>query len=176
MFRRTTLLLLAVLTTAANAQKPADHLDELAASGQIHENAPVKASAEITIHASPEKVWHLLTDIDNWPKWLSIVSAAKINGPLEAGMTFAWSEGGSKIKSRIALVHPVTELVWTGTTFGARGIHVWNLQSLPDGCTLVKTSESLDGFLLRLKVFYSSKDLAKLHRVWLDALKQKAEE
>jgi hypothetical protein len=176
MFRRAALLFLALLTTSANAQKPADRIEKLAASGKIQENAPVKASSEITIHASPEKVWHLLTDIDNWPQWQSMVSAAKINGPLEPGTTFVWRQGSTKIKSRIALAHPVSELVWTGTTFGARGIHAWNLRPLPDGSTLVKTSESLNGFLLRLRIFYSSNDLAKQQKVWLEALKHKGEE
>src|SRR5580704_7898045 len=91
MFPRTTLLLLALLTTPGNMQSPMDRLEKLAADGQIQENAAVKASSEITIHASPENVWHLLTDIDNWPKWQSTISAAKINGPLESGTAFVWT-------------------------------------------------------------------------------------
>jgi len=65
MFPWSTLLFLALLTTPANAQSPMDRLEKLAADGQIQEKAAVKASSEITIHASPENVWHLLTDIDN---------------------------------------------------------------------------------------------------------------
>jgi hypothetical protein len=65
-------------------------------------------------------------------------------------------------------------LAWTGTAYKARAIHVWNLQPLPDGGTLVKTIESMDGFMLRF--FYSSNDLAKSQRLWLDALKHKAEQ
>jgi hypothetical protein len=146
MFPWTTLLFLALLTTPANAQSPMDRLEKLAADGQIQENAAVKASSEITIHASPENVWHLLTDIDNWPKWQSTISAAKINGPLESGTAFVWTSGGTQIKSRIALARPVTQLAWTGTAYRARAVHVWNLQLLPDGDTLVKTTESMDGF------------------------------
>ncbi len=56
--------------------------------------------------------------------------------------------------------------------FGARAIHVWNLKLLPDGYTLVTTAESMDGLMLRA----FSKDLAKSHKVWLEALKHKAEE
>lgn len=151
-----------------------DRLEKLAANGQIQENATVKASTEITIHASPERVWHLLADIDDWPKWQSTISAANINGPLESSTTFVWTSGGTQIKSRIALARPVTQLAWTGTAYKARAIHVWNLQALPDGDTLVRTIESMDGFMLRL--FYSSSDLAKSQRLWLDALKRKAEQ
>jgi uncharacterized membrane protein len=133
MFPWTTLLFLALLTTPANAQSPMDRLEKLAADGQIQENAAIKASSEITIHASPENVWHLLTDIDNWPKWQSTISAAKINGPLEPGTAFVWTSGGTQIKSRIALACPVTQLAWTGTAYRARAVYVWNLQPLPDG-------------------------------------------
>ncbi len=107
MFPWTTLLFLALLTTPANAQSPMDRLEKLAGDGQIQENAAVKASSEITIQASPENVWHLLTDI-NWPKWQSTISAAKINGPLESGTAFVWTSGRTQIKSRIALACPVT--------------------------------------------------------------------
>ena len=62
MFPWTIFLLLGLLTTPANAQGPMDRLQKLAADGKIDESAAVKASSEITIHESPENVWHLLTD------------------------------------------------------------------------------------------------------------------
>jgi polyketide cyclase/dehydrase/lipid transport protein len=80
MFPWTTLLFFALLTTPANAQSTMDRLEKLAADGQIQEDAAVKASSEITIHAPPEIAWHLLTDINNWPKWQSTISAAKSPG------------------------------------------------------------------------------------------------
>lgn len=170
----TVLLVLAVLATPASSQT--DHMEQLAASGQVQDKAPVKASAEIVIDASPERVWRLLADIDQWPTWHSAISAARISGPLEPGTTFVWANGGPKIKSRIALVHPSAQLAWTGVTFGGKAIHVWSLGPLPAGGTLVKTTESIDGFMLRLKLFYSSSDLAKSLNEWLEALKRKAEQ
>src|SRR5208283_5485982 len=59
--------------------------DELARNGKIREDAPVKASVQIVIHAPVEKVWSLLTDIAGWPKWQSDISTAEITGPLQAG-------------------------------------------------------------------------------------------
>jgi uncharacterized protein YndB with AHSA1/START domain len=160
--------------SAVPSPGPADRLQTLAAQGQIQEDAPVKATAQITIHASPEKVWGLLTRIDDWPKWQATISAAKIDGPLQPGTRFTWTSGNAKIESRIALVRTNQQIGWTGTAFKAHAVHIWTLEPLPDGNTLVKTTESMDGFLLKL--FYSSKDLAASHKVWLDALKRKAEE
>jgi len=169
-------LLITIFVILAYSQWRMNRFEKLASSGEIENNAPIKASSEIAIHASPEKVWYVLSDVDRWPTWQPNISVAKINGPLQTGTTFGFTYGGSKIESRIALVHPDKQLAWTGTTFGAKAIHVWNLQPLPGGGTLVKTEESLDGFLLRLKLFYSSKDLANSHQLWLEALKHKTEE
>jgi len=147
--------------------------EQLAREGKIRESASVKASVEIAIHASAEKVWRVLTDVNDWPKWQPDISATDIHGPLEAGTRFSWTTGGTRIESRIALVEPTAQFAWTGKAFGAKAIHVWKLQRLSGDQTLVKTDESMDGFLL--KIFYSSKKLAESDRRWLDRLKAASE-
>ncbi len=82
-----------------------DRLDRLAAEGLIQDNAPVKTTSEITINASPERVWALLTDVNSWPKWQGDISEAEIRGPLQPGIAFVWTSG-THIRSRIALVRP----------------------------------------------------------------------
>ena len=157
--------LLFFLTSASN--------DQLAREGKIHENASVKASVQITIHAPAEKVWGVLTNVNEWPKWQPDISTAEIHGPLEAGTTFSWTTGGTKIESRVALVEPNARFAWTGKAFGAKAIHVWRLDRLPGDQTSVKTDESMDGFLLSL--FYSSKKLEETDRRWLERLKAASE-
>ena len=50
------------------ARKTKHRLDELAAAGHIDENAPVRASSEILILAPIDKVWKLLSAIDDFQK------------------------------------------------------------------------------------------------------------
>jgi len=147
--------------------------EELARRGKIREDAPVKASLEITIHAPTEKVWLLLTDVRGWPKWQTDISTAEMTGPLQVGTTFSWTTGGTHIKSRVALVQPCTQFAWTGSAFGATAIHLWKLSRLADDQTIVKTDESMHGFLLTL--FYSSRKLEETDQRWLDRLKLAAE-
>jgi len=147
-------------------------LEQLAHSGKIEENAPVKASCEIIINAPPEKVWRLLTDVKNWPKWQPHITQAEIYGPIQSGTRFTWTSG-TTIKSQIALVHPVEELVWTGTAYNAKAIHLWTLQRLPGEHTLLKTRESMSGFLLSL--FFSSRQLQETDQDWLTSLKKEVE-
>ena len=163
-----------MLSGSAFAGSSQERLDALAAQGQIQRNAPVQAGAEIIIHASPAKVWQLLTDIDHWPQWQSTVSAAHIDGTCERGTDFAWTDGGTQIRARLALVRPNAAVAWTGTAYQAHAIHVWTLEELPDGSTRVKTTESMDGMLLRM--FFSSQDLSKSLKVFLKALQHRAEE
>jgi len=162
-----------ILFLIIGASTADDRLGQLARSGTIQEDAPVKASLGITINASPERIWVLLTDVKNWPAWQRDITRTEISGPLQSGTDFSWTTGGTKIQSRIALVQTGEQFAWTGKAFGAKAIHLWKLQRLPGDHTLVKTDESMDGFLLSL--FYSSKKLLESDQRWLDDLKRAAE-
>ena len=160
------LLLLMVLNVSD------DRLDQLARSGNIQENAPVKASSEITINATPERVWALLSDVNNWPRWQSDITRAEIRGVLQPGTEFTWTSG-TEIRSRIALVRAPEALAWTGRAYNAKAIHVWKLEPVLNGQTRVQTNESMEGFMLT--VFYSSKKLKSSQERWLSSLKAAAE-
>jgi uncharacterized protein YndB with AHSA1/START domain len=171
--RRTALLLFpAIILTACSNASERDRT-ALAAAGQIQQNAPVKADVQISINASPDKVWSILTNINNWPRWQTAISAAQVHGPLAPGTAFTWSAGKMRVESQLALVKPVQQIAWTGTAMKAHAIHVWTLEALPTGGTLVKTTESMDGFLLA--VLYTSQDLAESDQLWLANLKREAE-
>jgi uncharacterized protein YndB with AHSA1/START domain len=148
-------------------------LDHLAASGQIQPDAPVKASLHLAIDAPPERIWSLLTHVSDWPRWHAAIKQVQLNGPVAPGTAFTWTLGSTGIHSRIALVSPNAAFAWTGSAYMAKAIHVWKLQPLSNGRTLVAVDESMDGFLL--KHFYSSDELRAADKSWLDDLKRAAE-
>ena len=166
-------MMAAVVLIAFAAVGQGRNMDELASKGEIDDKAAVQASTEMLIAAPNDKVWKLLSDIDGWPKWQHAISSAKTTGPLKPGTEFIWTTGGIKIKSRLVLVAHNTDLSWTGSALGTKAIHVWHVKAVDSDSTLVSTKESMSGFLL--KMFYSSKDLAKSQKEWLEALKQAAE-
>ena len=163
-----TKLLLLLLTL----QPAEDHVDQLARQGRLEENAPVRASFARTINAPPARVWGLLTDVNAWPGWQHDIHSVAISGEVRSGTLFTWN-GGMEVHSKIMLVEPLREFVWTGTTYRVRAIHRWDLKQLPGDRTFVTSSESMNGFLLPL--FYSSKKLEESERHWLDCLKAAAE-
>ena len=140
----------------------------------INENAPVKAKQSIQIEATPQKVWEILSDINNWKKWNSDIKYAKINGELKEGTTFDWNSGGNKIKSTLHTVTPLKEIGWSGKAFGAFAIHNFKLTEV-NGKTEVIIEESMEGFLMRFFRGYMQNTLEGSINKWLTQLKETAE-
>ncbi|MBI3233069.1 MAG: SRPBCC family protein, partial [Bacteroidetes bacterium] len=59
----------------------------------INNQAPVKCSKTITINASKEKVWTVLTNINQWATWQTEISNPKLQGELKPQSTFDWKTG-----------------------------------------------------------------------------------
>lgn len=140
----------------------------------INNNAPVKCSKTITINASSQKVWAVLTNIDNWATWQTDISNSKLNGELKPEITFDWKTGGAKIHSTLHTVDPFKTFGWTGKTFGIFAVHNWALTG-SNGQTKVSVDESMEGFFAKVFKKSFNKNLEKGMQNWLDLLKQECE-
>ncbi len=140
----------------------------------INQNAPVVQQNERFIAASPEKVWAVLTDINNWTSWHPKISRAKMTGEALPGTTFEWKANGASIKSVLQTVEPYRSLGWSGTTFGGSAIHNWQLEPQDSG-TLVHVGESMEGWLIQLFKKKMNRDLAADMAFWLERLKAASE-
>jgi uncharacterized protein YndB with AHSA1/START domain len=115
----------------------------------INENAPVIGRSEIEIAAAPEVAWNVLTAIARWPEWNPAVKSVPFEEGIDEGSEFRWKAGPGSIWSTIQDVDAPWRIVWTGSTFGIKAIHVHTLEPRAGG-TLVKTEESYDGLTARL--------------------------
>jgi uncharacterized protein YndB with AHSA1/START domain len=140
----------------------------------INNNAPVKCSKSITINASSDRVWNVLTNIDQWAVWQTDISKPKLNGELKENSTFVWKTGGAKIKSTLHTVDTNKRFGWTGKTFGMFAIHNWTMTET-NGQTTVSVNESMEGWLAGLFKKSFNKNLEKGMQHWLDLLKQECE-
>jgi len=141
---------------------------------QINPNAPAVARREIKIKARPEEVWAIHTDIDGWWKWNADINESKLNGQLIEGATFAWKSRGSDISSTIEVLEPGRCIGWSGRTLGARAVHVWTLEAAGEE-TLVRTEESMEGWLVSLLRGMMRKRLDQSLNAWLVDLKNEVE-
>jgi uncharacterized protein YndB with AHSA1/START domain len=140
----------------------------------INENAPVKCIKTIKINATVEKVWNLMTDINNWAAWQTDIKSPRLNGELKPETTFDWKTGGATIHSTIHTVQPFTNFGWTGKTFGMFAVHNWSFTDIKGG-TEVSVNESMEGFLAGLLRSSFNQNLEKDMIHWLELLKNECE-
>ena len=111
---------------------------------EVDSSAECFSEEEIVIDSPVEKVFKILSDINNWPAWQSSVSKAQINGPAEAGVNFTWKSGGLNISSRLHTVNANSEIGWTGKIWWIKAVHNWYLNE-ENNKTKVIVRESLKG-------------------------------
>jgi len=140
----------------------------------INNNAPVKCSKTITINSNNEKVWEILTAIDNWANWQTDIKNSKLNGELKPTTTFKWKSGGANILSTLQTVEQNKKLGWTGKSLGILAIHTWTFTE-QNGKTILTVDESMEGFLAGLLKKTLNKKLEIGMQKWLDLLKQECE-
>lgn len=147
--------------------------EEYAKRGLLDEHAPVKSVSSITIDAPVARVWQLISDMREWPRWRSDARVTEL-GAIEPDASFRWKIRGASVASTFAVVTPERELTWTGLAMGwLKAIDRYRLAPAADGRTTVTFAESLAGPLLTL--FYREGRLRKGHQDMLRMLKTAAE-
>src|SRR5690625_877555 len=126
----------------------------------INNNAPVVCKNTISIKASPQQVWSLLSDINKWPQWQTDIDNAVLHGTLKPQSNFIWKSSGVKIRSTLHTVHPNKHLGWTGKSVGMYAVHNWCLTKKDDE-TIVEVKESMEGWLVRIFKKTMTKNLKK---------------
>lgn len=135
---------------------------------------PVYSRSEITIQASPEVIWNILIQAQNWAQWNPLADRVEGTAPLELGRPLRWRSKGLWIKSTPEEIQPAQRLVWRGATFGTQAWHSWELSHAAEGMK-VFTEERFEGWLVRLFPRKFQGELDKALRVWLESLKAEAE-
>jgi uncharacterized protein YndB with AHSA1/START domain len=141
---------------------------------EIDRGAPVVGAAETSIGAPITTVWRLLSDLERWPEWNRDISMLRLDGPVQAGTTFRWRSGSSRIVSCLEEVEAPHRIAWTGRTMGIRAVHVFELEEA-DRVTRVRTEESFEGLVARAMRRALRKRLARDLAEGLGALKIEAE-
>ncbi len=141
----------------------------------INHNASLIAAEEIYIEVPLQMVWTIQTNIQKWPEWQTDVTQANFDGDLVEGTVFTWKSAGLKIVSQLQIVQPQTTIGWTGKAFGTYANHIWEFETQEQG-TLVRTRESMEGWIPRLIKMIDAKFLEKSLQKSLKTLKEYAEQ
>lgn len=68
----------------------------------ININAPVIERQAVFIEAPSERVWNLLSSVNEWPGWQNAVTEAYLDGPLSEGAEFKWKARGDRVSIQAA--------------------------------------------------------------------------
>jgi len=100
--------------------------------------------AEVRVDAAPEAVWHVLTDLDDYPAWNPfIVRAAGVVEP-SGRLTLTMQPVGGRamtLRPRLVEVHAPRRLTWRGTLGVPRLMdaeHTFTLEPSGEGTRLIQ--------------------------------------
>jgi hypothetical protein len=136
--------------------------------------APVFSEGRIAVSATPEHVWDIMADLENWPSWNRDVQSVTLDGPVAEGTVFRWKSGPTRLVSTLRRVERPNVLGWTGRTMGIGAIHVWRFEPSGEG-SVASMEESFDGAIAKLLRTRLQRQLDATTAKGLEALKAAAE-
>jgi hypothetical protein len=164
------------MTSALTYRGPAlaELHERYAKQHRVDPMAPIRARREIIIDAPVERVWARLSDV---PSWGTNLEPGVKNITLERGVSvdgsFVRSNKGARMRATFAVVQPNTEIAWTGSAFGVKVVHRFELTPVNTNATKVVVEESMAGSLLAL--LFSTRKLVNVLDLSLATLKTAAE-
>jgi len=133
---------------------------------------------KIEIEASPETVWNILTQAEQWSDWYVGMKNVKVldseTGIIDGKVDMTFNTMNRDFKATVIEYQPYERLSWETMDDKMMGVHAWLIIPTEKGC-LVVTDESQYGTLARLQKIFLPNKLRKLHDVWLEEMKIKAE-
>lgn len=134
-------------------------------------------SVERTIHASPQRVWQLLTDTDAYPSWNPAV--VSLSGRIADGETIALVATVNPRRTfslAVSDVEPAERMVWSdGMPLDLfRGVRTFSLRSLEPDRTEFSMEERYSGVLATL-ITRAIPDLTESFAQFGDGLERAAE-
>lgn len=137
-------------------------------------------STEIEINASAERVWQILSDFENFPKWnpfvIKVLGQAKVDEILQIQVQLPESRL-LKFTPKVLVAEPNKELRWVGTMpLGMfRGEHFYQIESLDENKVRFIHGEHFSGWTVELTWKLMGKAIEKGYRIMNEALKKEAE-
>jgi hypothetical protein len=142
-------------------------------------NADCYCQTRMLIHAPADRVFGLLADVEDWPKWVPEVTAVQRDNTATAGLqhlqAFEFALHDLRVEALVGEYLPNSRLGWSGIGTGLLLYHSWLFLEFPHGTDVVTET------VARGPVAQAMKEApptwaSELGRQWLSELKNLAEE
>jgi len=131
---------------------------------------------QTTIHASPDKIWALLTNAAGFPSWNSTVTS--IEGQIAEGQTLKLKVPTAKdrvFKPKVSRVEANRSMIWSdGMAPMFKGVRTFTLTPNADGTTEFSMKEEFTGIMLPM-IKGSLPDFVPVFEAYAADLKRAAE-
>ena len=130
---------------------------------------------EVTIRASAQRVWSLLTGAEDFSRWNSTVT--RIEGRIREGERLRVHVPGTDrtFTPKVSGVVPNERMTWTGGLAPIfKGVRIFKLARADDGSTIFTMQERFSGLLLPL-IQHSLPDFQPIFERYANDLKREAE-
>jgi hypothetical protein len=137
--------------------------------------------SRIEIHASPERIWEILTNFAEYPDWNPFIRSIRGDVVEKTRLAVYLKPSGAvgmTIKPVLLKVNPLCELRWKGKLLFPGlfdGEHVFEIMPREDGTCLFIQHEYFSGILLPLLENMLKRDTARGFAEMNEALKARAE-
>jgi uncharacterized membrane protein len=116
----------------------------------VREDGAVEQSVSVDIQALPERVWEVLTDVEQWPEWTETVRSVRRldDGPLRAGSRATINQ--PKIPETeyvVTELEPGESFTWVATGPGVTTTARHEIQALDGGRSRVRLTVEQRGWL-----------------------------
>lgn len=133
-------------------------------------------AVSVTIQAAPQKIWALLTNAQDFPRWNSTITS--IGGTIAEGEKLelrVTAAPGRTFKPKVTALEPARRMVWSdGMAPMFRGVRTFVLEPQADGSTQFTMEEVFSGLMLPL-IKGSLPDFAPSFEAYAADLKHEAE-
>ena len=141
--------------------------------GELDPAAPVAAEGNTMIAASVDRVWHVVTDVANWPAIRADIHDVTTDGPLADRSGFTWHTNGVALQSRVARVESAVLLTYCTWAPGLEMVHVYTFEALDHERTRLTIAESMNAPVAAPHI--GNAELAQGIASWLAGIKALAE-
>ena len=111
---------------------------------------PIEVRNETVIHASAERVWDLLTDVERWPSWYRACRWVRVESPASAAqpLVFRWKAHPVELRSTVVASERPHSFAITADALGLHAERTFTLRPTPDGSSTVVVSHETQVGLL----------------------------